>query len=340
MWRRFPVGLRSWLGIEIGPISHAERIVSAVGGFLGIFFILLGSWAVLGDREATLLIVGSMGASAVLVFGVPHGPLSQPWALVGGHAISAVIGVASAQLVGDPFVAAALAVGGAIGAMHYLRCIHPPGGATAITAVIGGPAIHALGYRFLVTPVLLNVAIILTTAIAVNGCFAWRRYPASLARRSKPEPELRTRPRREGQIAHTDLEYALHEFDSLVDVTENDLARIYRLAAEHARAAHPEPWQIKRHRFYSNGRYGAEWSIREVLDDWPHDDPLRDTIAWRAVDGDRQPREGTCTRAEFARWARHEVFRERGAWTRGKPDGMRSGTLLASVQPGTGTLQE
>ena len=99
MWNRFPIGLRAWLGVELTPVSHAERIVSAIGGFLGIFFILLTSWQVLGDREAALLIVGSMGASAVLVFGVPHGPLSQPWAVFGGHGVSALIGVACAKTV-------------------------------------------------------------------------------------------------------------------------------------------------------------------------------------------------------------------------------------------------
>ena len=93
MWHRFPVGIRAWLGIELNPVSHAERVVSAIGGFLGIFFILLASWAVLGDRAAAALIVASMGASAVLLFGVPHGPLSQPWSLIGGHVVSAIIGV-------------------------------------------------------------------------------------------------------------------------------------------------------------------------------------------------------------------------------------------------------
>jgi CBS domain-containing membrane protein len=78
MWHRFPVGVRSWFGIELNPISHTERLISAVGGFLGIFFVMLVSWAVLGDRTATVLIVASMGASAVLLFGVPHGTLCQP----------------------------------------------------------------------------------------------------------------------------------------------------------------------------------------------------------------------------------------------------------------------
>lgn len=316
MWHRFPVGLRAFLGVELAPIPHAERIVSAVGGFLGIWFILLASHAALGDLGASLLIVGSMGASAVLLFAVPHGPLSQPWALIGGHGISALVGVSCAQLVADPFVAAALAVGGAIGAMHYLRCIHPPGGATAITAVIGGPAVHALGYRFLVAPVMLNVSIILLTAIAVNACFAWRRYPASLGRRAAPATSAGpTKPAR-GGLAHNDLEYALHEIDRAVDVSESELARIYGLAVDHARSAHLEPWQVRRGHHYSNGRYGEEWAIRQVIEEFPHDDPGRDRVTWRGVAGKGHGDEETWTRDELARWARYEVFRDRGVWSR------------------------
>jgi len=218
MWHRFPVGVRSWFGIELNPVSHTERLISAVGGFLGIFFILLASWVVLGDRTAALLIVASMGASAVLLFSVPHGTLSQPWSLIGGHAVSALIGVACARLVPDLFVGAALAVGLAIGAMHYLRCIHPPGGATAITAVIGGPAVHALGFQFLFAPVLLNVAIMLITAIGVNWFFAWRRYPAGLTRKKKADVETEKKHLAEDSLSHSDLEYAMRQINSVLGV--------------------------------------------------------------------------------------------------------------------------
>ena len=316
MWRRFPVGLRAWLGIELNPVSHTERLVSVVGGFLGIFFILIASGLVLGDRDATLLIVGSMGASAVLLFAVPHGPLSQPWALIGGHTVSAFIGVACAQLVPDLFLAAALAVGLAIGAMHALRCIHPPGGATALTAVIGGPAVHALGFQFLVTPVLLNVAIILGTAIGVNYFFAWRRYPAALVRKKKTDVETEKKHLAEGSLSHSDLEYAMRQINSVLTISEDDLARIYSIAAQHSKRARMEPWQVRLHHFYSNGRYGEDWSIREVVDESPHADAEKDMVIYKAVAGKGRRRSGVCTRNEFARWARYEVFREETSWQR------------------------
>lgn len=290
MWHRFPLGVRAWMGIELTPVSHAERLISAVGGFIGIFCILLASWKVIGDREAALLIVGSMGASAVLVFAVPHGPLSQPWAVIGGHTVSAIIGVACARAVPYPFVAAALAVGTAIGAMHYLRCIHPPGGATAIAAVIGGSSVKALGYGFVVTPVLLNVAIILATAIAVNRCVAWRRYPT----RGIAPPAIASDP----------------------EVSEGELARVHQLASTHTRSGHLQPHQIHALHFYSNGHFGAEWSIRKIVESEPHDDPSRDVVHWLAVDGNRHPPTGSCSRSEFALWAHAEVFRDLRSWSR------------------------
>jgi CBS domain-containing membrane protein len=316
MWHRFPVGVRTWFGIELNPVSHAERLVSAVGGFLGIFFVLLASWAVLGDRTAALLIVASMGASAVLLFGVPHGTLSQPWALIGGHTVSAVIGVACAMLVPNLFVGAALAVGMAIGGMHYLRCLHPPGGATAITAVIGGPAVHALGFGYLFAPVLLNVAIMLITAIGVNWFFVWRRYPAGLTRMKKSDAETEKKHLAEDSLSHSDIEYAMRQINSVLDVSEDDLARIYQLAAEHAKSAHIDPWQIRLHHYYSNGRYGEDWAIRQVVDESQTKDPEQDMVIYKAVAGKSGRRSGVCTRSEFARWARYEVFRDETSWQR------------------------
>ena len=316
MWRRFPTGVRVWFGIEVNAVSHAERLISAVGGFLGILFILLASTAILGDKVAALLVVTSMGASAVLLFAVPHGALAQPWALIGGHTVSAFMGVACALLVPNPFIAAALAVGLAIGAMHYLRCIHPPGGATALTAVLGGPAVHALGFQFLLTPVLLNVAIILLTAIGVNYFFPWRRYPAALARNRQPEVETDQSHLAEGSLSHSDLEFAMRKINSVLSISEQDLARVYQLAAQHSKTARMEPWQIRLHGFYSNGEFGDDWSVRQVVDESTHSDSEKDKIIYKAVAGKGRRRSGVSTRAEFARWARYEVFRDENSWQR------------------------
>ena len=178
--------LRRFAGIGANSSGHLEKWVSGAGGLSGILGVMLISHAYMGLNGSAAL-VASMGASAVLLFAVPHGPLSQPWAVFGGHLVSATIGVSCARLNVDPVIASALAVALSISAMHYLRCIHPPGGATALTAVAGGDAVHMLGFQYVLTPVLLNVMVILLVAILFNFPFSWRRYPAAWARKQDPE---------------------------------------------------------------------------------------------------------------------------------------------------------
>lgn len=214
-------------GADHHPASHAEKLLSALGALLGILAILFVSGEALGLQGAAL-IVASMGATTVLLFAVPHGALSRPWPVLGGHMVSATVGVTCARLAQDPFVAAALAVGISVGVMYYLRCIHPPGGATALSAVLGGAPVHALGYGFLVTPVLLNVLILLGMAVAFNRPFPWRRYPSSNIASPVSTPGEKC------HIAHSDLVCALSELDSFIDVSEEDLLRIYSLAMKHA----------------------------------------------------------------------------------------------------------
>ena len=299
-----------FLGVELSPVSHTERLVSALGGFLGIYGILQLSLHFVG-LEAAALIVASMGASAVLLFAVPHGPLSQPWPLIGGHMVSAVVGVSCARLIPDMITAAALAVCLAIAAMHYLRCIHPPGGATALSAVVGGAGVQALGYQFVLTPVLLNVLIIFLVAIVFNYPFAWRRYPVGLktvvAKGSVPA---------KAPISHEDLVYALSEVDSFIDVSEQDLLAIYELATRRAQAAAFAPEDLRLGHYYSNGKYGTEWSVRCIIDESGGGDPLAGMVIFKVLAGDGRYTTGVATREAFARWARHEVYREDENWRR------------------------
>lgn len=215
-----------YLGVSQDHSSNLEKLISAVGGFLGILVsILVTAW--LTGADSLVYIIPSMGATAVLLFAVPHGALAQPWNVLGGHLISALIGVACAQWIPQISIAAAAAVGISVAAMYYLRCIHPPGGATALAAVIGGESIQQLGYHYLLTPVLINVVAILVVAVLFNALFQWRRYPAALMQRAKAvvQPPLDYAP-----IDHSDLVYALSQIDSFIDVTEDDLLKIYQLA--------------------------------------------------------------------------------------------------------------
>lgn len=303
------------LGIESAPVSHSERLVSIAGGFAGILLVLLVSRQFVGEQQATL-IVASMGASAVLLFAVPHGPLSQPWPVAGGHLVSALIGVTCAKLVPETFVAAALAVGLAIGAMHYLRCIHPPGGATALVAVVGGAAIHELGYSFVLAPVSLNVIVILVTAVVFNYPWQWRRYPAALKpRHAQVEEEEISQATRE-HISHGDLVYALSQIDSFIDVNEHDLLRIYDLATQRMQSRHLAPDQITLGRYYSNGEYGEQWQVRQIVDESHSENSDKDRVIFKVVAGPGRRTSGILTRMAFARWARHEVIRNENSWQR------------------------
>ena len=122
MIRAAAAQLQTILGVEPNTTSHTEKIVSIVGGFAGIFMVMVISSAVLGHVGAALM-VASMGASTVLLFAVPHGALSQPWPMVGGNVISAIVGVTVYKFVPDVPIAAPLAVALAIGAMHRCTCL-------------------------------------------------------------------------------------------------------------------------------------------------------------------------------------------------------------------------
>ena len=304
-------GWRAFLGIEGGATSHREKLLSALGGFVAIFGVLLVSRQFV-DASGAQLIVASMGASTVLLFAVPHGPLSQPWPLLGGHVLSAVIGVTCARYLGQPVLAAGVAVGLAVGAMYYSRCIHPPGGATALSAVLGGASVHSLGYQYVLTPVLMNVVILFALAVAFNYAFAWRRYPAYLARMSKRKEA--GAPQAPSPIEHSDFVYALSQLDSYVDVSEEDLLRIYTLATGQAQRRHLTPGQIILWHAYCNGEQGPDWVVRDIIDEHRNDDPEKDRVIYRVLAGPGRRDTGVMTRTEFARWAKYEVVRSGSEW--------------------------
>src|SRR3989442_329140 len=150
--------LAPWLApLRAAPltIDHRERWRAAVGGFIGILITgLLCRWADAAWLSGTSLpwLVAPLGASAVLVFCVPGSPLAQPWAVVGGNTLSALVGIACANLIPDPAWAGATAVGLAIALMFACRCLHPPGGAMALLTSLG----HVTNFSFAAFPALLD----------------------------------------------------------------------------------------------------------------------------------------------------------------------------------------
>ena len=175
-----PPYFRKWRGTTAGTpprVNHSEILWSWLGAFIGIGAVALVS-AQLFSGQGLSLMIGSFGASAVLIYGAPRSPLAQPRNLIGGHVVSAFIGVVCWQLFRDiPGLAQALAVATAIALMHLTRTLHPPGGATALIATLGVPEIDRLGFWFILMPALLGPLILLLVALLVNNLPRTRRYP-------------------------------------------------------------------------------------------------------------------------------------------------------------------
>ena len=157
--------------------SWKEIFWSWVGAFLGIAAVAVVHFHFLNETDL-LMIIGSFGASAVLIYGAVQSPLAQPRNLIGGHVLSALIGVTTFKLLGNhTWLAASVAVATAIAVMHLTKTLHPPGGATALIAVIGSPGVHDLGFLYVLFPAGLGAAIMLVIALATNNIPACRRYP-------------------------------------------------------------------------------------------------------------------------------------------------------------------
>lgn len=158
-------------------VSNAEIMWSGIGGFIGIAVVAWLDHLFFAGTDLTLLF-GPFGASAVLVYGAVRSPLAQPRNLVGGHVVSAIVGVACWKLFHQyPWLAQAMAVAGAIALMHATRTLHPPGGATALIAVIGSAGVHDMGFWYVLVPATLGPLILLAVAVVVNNIPASRRYP-------------------------------------------------------------------------------------------------------------------------------------------------------------------
>ncbi len=161
---------------ELYPV---EILWSFTGSFIGMGIL---SWCNydLFSRTDNLLLMSTFGASCMLLFGAPSVPFAQPRNVMGGHMLSALIGIAVSQLLpASPHLAVALAVSVAIAAMHATGTLHPPGGGTALLMVTSGPEIRDLGFTAALFPVATGAAILIAVALAINNISRRRRYPAS-----------------------------------------------------------------------------------------------------------------------------------------------------------------
>lgn len=206
-------------------ISNREMVRIGIGAFIGIAVAGFLS-SLLAPGSLLPFLIPPLGASTVLAFGVPASPLAQPWSVIGGNVVSAIVGVTVAMLVPNIVAAAALAAAFAILAMIMLRCLHPPGGAVALTAVLGPPAIHAAGYGFVLVPTALNSLLLVLAAIAYNN-FTGHRYPHAVAVPKVPAHNTQDPlPSQRIGVLPSDLQAALAQYEEILDVDPEDLEAI------------------------------------------------------------------------------------------------------------------
>ncbi|GGF70158.1 HPP family protein [Wenyingzhuangia marina] len=166
-------------------VDYKEHFWSFIGAFVGIGLIAFLQSKFLIDQE-NILLIGSFGASSVLIYGEIQSPLAQPRNLIGGHMISAFIGVTMFKLFPDMmWFTASLAVALSIVLMQVTKTMHPPGGATALIAVIGTEKVKALGYLYVIAPVFIGVIILLLVALIFNNITSHRRYPSKKITKTK-----------------------------------------------------------------------------------------------------------------------------------------------------------
>jgi CBS domain-containing membrane protein len=207
-------------------VPRTERMRAVAGALVGLLLTAGLSMAFTGADSVQLALVAPMGASAVLLFCVPASPLAQPWSVIGGNTISALVGVACYHAIGSPLLAAPLAGCLAILVMFRLRCLHPPSGAVALTTVLGGPAVHAAGFKFALLPVGLNSALIVLAALVFNN-LTGRRYPHTQQSALKNVHATRD-PVPTARLGFTkeDLDAALARYGQVLDVSRDDLESI------------------------------------------------------------------------------------------------------------------
>jgi CBS domain-containing membrane protein len=201
-------------------------MIACLGAVIGIFLTSLVCGRIASTGSNLPLIVAPMGASAVLLFAVPASPLAQPWPIIGGNTISAFIGVGVAHLVADPALAAGIAVSLAIVVMSFTRSLHPPGGAAALSAVLGGSTVVTYGALYALVPVALNSVVLVLLGITFHR-LAGRAYPhrpppavVNTHGTADPPAQLRAGFRTE------DVDAALRAMHETFDVSREDVARL------------------------------------------------------------------------------------------------------------------
>jgi len=206
---------RRWFSPILAGAEPRDRLRACLGAAVAVAAVGAVGAILHGTSAATPWIVGPIGASAVLVFVVPTSPMAQPWPTIAGNGLSALVGITVAAVIGHGTLAGGIAVALAILVMSATRSLHPPGGAAALTATLGGPGIDWL---FPLAPVALN-AIVLVAAGWVFHRLVGHEYP-----RHTPAPAASPVP----LVTDEDIDVVLADLHETFDVSPEDLREIVR----------------------------------------------------------------------------------------------------------------
>ncbi|MDX9741014.1 MAG: HPP family protein [Gammaproteobacteria bacterium] len=217
----------------VDPLSLREKLINALAAALAMLVLGLLLQG-LPHPGVGLPLMASMGASAFLLFVLPHSPMAQPWPLLGGHAIAAMIALTCGQFIDHAVLAVAIAVGASVLAMQLLHCLHPPAAATALAvAMIEGPltaqAVSGVAYS-----VVGGAALLLAVAVAINHLLLNRRYPMQHSHHPHHERFQREHAKDPLRLEEEDIDWALGQMDGIVAATKEDLMDVYELAQERA----------------------------------------------------------------------------------------------------------
>lgn len=232
-----PQATKRWRMRLFAPIlagaTWRDRLVACLGALIGVGATGLICSLLLGNDPHLPLLVAPMGASALLLFAIPSSPLAQPWSIIGGNTVSALVGLLVGRYIPEPAVAAGVAVALAIAGMSLLRCLHPPGGAAALTAALGGPIVGAYGLGFAFVPVGLN-AVVLTLLGILFHRFSSHSYPHRSPVAVNPHGTRDLPPGNRVGFNEADIDAALDDLGETFDIDREDLDRLLRRVEMHA----------------------------------------------------------------------------------------------------------
>ena len=206
-----------YFGQDQASVSFSQKIRAALGMFCGLLCTVYLSKILGGMVDVDEWFMASLGASSLLVFALPSSPMAQPWAVITGNVISALVGIFCSRIIGDPLIAIPMAGSTAILGMFLLRCLHPPAAAVALIAVMG----HVVSFRYALFPVFIDSVILCLVASLFNS-LTGKPYP------TRPQYDAIGDDAKKLVEANAKLNALLDEYQEVINVDRAELIKLMR----------------------------------------------------------------------------------------------------------------